>query len=143
MNPLNECDGSAEAPIRSTEDMLRDLCEAQRVRIAALVAEREELRGTLGAAALNLIEESDRRKATLLRLSEEVETAKQYTLRVAHERDTVIAALRALTDAVLACTHPGDFETVWDGVRKAWREASELLTLIDQAQAARAAPREG
>lgn len=142
MNAKEEYDRIGTA-IRSTEDMLRDLCESQRVTIAALVYERDQMRATLETVARKLIEDSEDRRVALHKIREDAGELQTVYTRTVKQRDGIADALRVLV-GVCVCVLD---ENGWTGnnaeFQRTVTRCQELLTLIDQSKAADRAKQEG
>ena len=120
-----------ESPICN---MLARLCEAQRVALAKLVAERDSLTATLTTTANQLIEEGRRRRDALVRLGEDIADKQDDVRRLAAQRDVVERCLRSLmmhlaNQPITSLTYFGG-----EAFGRAVRDAKELLTLVDQAK---------
>ena len=118
-------------------NMLGRLCEAQRVTVNELVQERDELQATLSGIAMQLLEEGQKRREGLVRLGEQIADKQDEVRYLAAQRDAVVEMLRALcghlaNQPITSLTYFGG-----EAFAKSVRHANELLTLIEQKEAAR------
>jgi chromosome segregation ATPase len=120
----------------STEDMLERLCRTQAVTIQALRADLDESIRSANCDLAEMRAASEERRAELERIRGVVATLRQTTASVVHQRDTVLTALRRLLTAIEQYTRSRGAPEAGHVMQKICREAIELVTVIDQLQAA-------
>jgi hypothetical protein len=121
---------------RTSEDMLRELCERQTAEIFRLRRELAESDARNLRLANQLTDASKERKAALLSIQDQLAALRTTTNTVISQRDTLETVLRRLVSACNQYGRLGRSGEAYAVLARIQTQANELVTVIDQLKAA-------
>jgi hypothetical protein len=121
-----------------TPDQLGALCRAQMKMIQSLRDDLKHVTACNAKLSGELLEASEARSEALVSLAYMVKKSKELCHRLVSERDTILKALRSVLDVSERFANGGTPTPSAEEVDRVYREAIELVKVIDQLQAKQA-----